>query len=142
MTSARTTAATRKPASRDPYAVRTPNGRSRLSNGTRGIVLPGVDQRSAIARRFRDVIAAVVSDLGGTTNTSETKVHLVRRFAALVVQAEAMEAQLAEGKQIDASAHAHISSTLVRLASRIGVDRVPKLVGQTLAEIQREYEQS
>jgi hypothetical protein len=123
---------------RNPYAVRTPNGRSKLTNGTRGIVLPGkVDQRSAIARRYRDVIAAIASDLGGAANTTETKLHLVRRFAALVVQAEAMEARLAEGKPIDVSAHAHISSTLVRLAARIGLKRAARDITPTLAEILR-----
>jgi len=36
--------------------VRTPTARAKLTNGTRGMVLPGIDQRSAIARRYRDVI--------------------------------------------------------------------------------------
>jgi hypothetical protein len=90
------------------------------------MVLPGIDQRSAIARRFRDVIAAVCSDMGGADRCSEAKLQLVRRFSALVVQAELMEAALAEGKPFDVSAHAHISSTLVRLATRIGLKRVAK----------------
>jgi hypothetical protein len=124
---------------RNPFAVRAPNGRSKLTNGTRGIVLPGVDQRSAIARRFRDVIAAVVSDLGGAANTTEMRLHLVRRFAALVVQAEAMEARLVEGEQIDASAHAHISSTLMRLAARIGLKRVSRDVTPDPLDYAREY---
>jgi hypothetical protein len=103
------------------YAVRSPTARSRMSNGTRGLVLPGVDQRSAIARRFRDVIGAIVADLGGPTSATETKLHLVRRFAALVVQAEAMESKMADGGPIDASAYAHLSSTMLRLAARIGL---------------------
>ena len=51
MSSASTTAADRKPSSRTPYRVRTPTARSKLTNGTRGMVLPGIDQRSAIARQ-------------------------------------------------------------------------------------------
>jgi hypothetical protein len=113
---------------RSPFAVRRPSARSRMTNGTRGAVLPGIDQRSAVARRFRDVIASVCADLGGADRCTETRLQLIRRFAALAVQAEAMEATFAEGREIDISAHAHISSTLVRLAARIGLKRVPKNV--------------
>ena len=112
--------------SREPYRVRTPNARSKLTNGTRGMVLPGVDQRSAIARRFRDVMCSVISDAGGIDSLSEAKLQLIRRFSALVVQAEAMEAAFAEGQPFDFDAHARISSTLVRLATRIGLKRVAR----------------
>jgi hypothetical protein len=122
---------------RDPYTPRSPSARARMTNGMRGAVLPGIDQRSAIARRFRDVIASVCTDLGGADRGSETRLQLIRRFAALAVQAEALEATFAEGKPIDVSAHAHISSTLVRLASRIGLKRVARDITPTLAEILR-----
>ena len=45
------TIADRKPSARTPYAVRTPTARAKLTNGTRGMVLPGIDQRSAWIRR-------------------------------------------------------------------------------------------
>ena len=102
-------------ASKTPYRVRQPRARSRLSNGTCGMVLPGIDQRSAIARRYRDVMCAIIADLGGESRLSEARLQLIRRFSALVVQAETMEAALVDGKPFDSSAHAHISSTLVRL---------------------------
>ena len=110
-------------ASKTPYRVRQPRARSRLSNGTRGMVLPGIDQRSAIARRYRDVMCAIIADLGGESRLSEARLQLIRRFSALVVQAEMMEAALVDGKPFDSSAHAHISSTLVRLAARVGCPR-------------------
>ena len=58
--------------------------------------------------------------------------QLCPRFSALVVQAETMEAALVDGKPFDSSAHAHISSTLVRLAARVGLNRVPKNVTPSL----------
>jgi hypothetical protein len=58
--------------------------------------------------------------------------QLIRRFAAAAVLAEQMEARLANGEQIDIAEHATLSSTLVRLAQRIGIDRVPRDVGLTL----------
>jgi CRP-like cAMP-binding protein len=132
MPAANTTATDRKPSPRTPYAVRTPTARAKLTNGTRGMVLPGIDQRSAIARRYRDVICAIIADLGGESRLSEARLQLIRRFSALVVQAETMEAALVDGKPFDSSAHAHISSTLVRLAARVGLNRVPKNVTPSL----------
>src|SRR5947199_2383747 len=88
MPAASTTAADREPSPRTPYAVRTPTARAKLTNGTRGMVLPGIDQRSAIARRYRDVICAIIADLGGESRLSEARLQLIRRFSALVVQAE------------------------------------------------------
>ena len=129
-----THAAARRPPAKDPFRTRPANARSKLTNGTRGLVLPGVDQRSAIARRFRDVMCSVVSDAGGVERLSEARLQLIRRFCALVVQAEAMESAFADGAAFDFDAHARISSTLVRLASRIGLKRAAKDVVPSLSE--------
>jgi hypothetical protein len=106
-----------------PFAQRAPSARSKLTNGTRGAVFPGVDQRSATARRYRDVIAAVIVDLGGLARITEVKLHLIRKFAALVVQTEAMESDLAKGEQINVMRYCKMSSTLLRLSGRIGIKR-------------------
>jgi hypothetical protein len=124
-----------QPAARPAYKVRTPNARAKMTNGTRGMVLPGIDQRSAIARRFRDVMCAVVADSGGADRLSEARLQLIRRFSALVVQAESMEGAFVDGKPFDFEAHARISSTLVRLAVRIGLKRTAKDITPTLSEI-------
>jgi hypothetical protein len=102
-------------------APMSPTARSRVSNGAD--LLPGIDGRSATARRYRDILAALASDQGGAARLSEARQQLCRRFAALAVQAEAMEARLARGEPIDLQEHALIASTLVRLAARIGIDR-------------------
>ena len=39
-------------------------GKSAISNGTR-LFIDGLDGRSALARRYRDLVAEFVSDLGG-----------------------------------------------------------------------------
>jgi hypothetical protein len=89
-------------------------------------VLPNVDGRSAVARRYRDIASAILADQGGETVCSETRQELIRRFAASAVVAEAMEAKLANGGDIDVPAHCQLSSTMVRIAHRIGVDRIPR----------------
>jgi len=97
------------------------SARSRVSNG--GHILPDVDGRSAVARRYRDIAAQIIADMGGASQCAEARLQLIRRFAAAAVLAEQMEARLANGQSINITDHALLSSTLVRLAQRIGIDR-------------------
>ena len=102
-------------------AARKPEAKSRVSNGVD--VLPNVDGRGLVARRYRDIAAAIAADQGGVDHISETRLQLIRRFAAAAVLAEAAEARLANGEQINIGEHALLSSTLVRIAQRIGIVR-------------------
>ena len=102
-------------------AARKPEAKSRVSNGVD--VLPNVDGRGLVARRYRDIAAAIAADQGGVDHISETRLQLIRRFAAAAVLAEAAEARLANGEQINIGEHALLSSTLVRIAQRIGIFR-------------------
>ena len=95
--------------------------RSKVTNGAE--LLPGIDGRSPMARRYRDLLAALASDQGGLSRLSEARVQLCRRFAALSVLAESMEADLVSGKAIKIEEYALMASTLVRVATRIGIDR-------------------
>jgi hypothetical protein len=104
-----------------PYETK--RGRSRVTNGAD--LLPGIDGRSPTYRRYRDLVAAMVADLGGIA-LSEARMQLVRRFAASAVLAEAMEARLVKGEPVDIMEHSQLASTQVRLASRIGLERMPK----------------
>jgi hypothetical protein len=95
--------------------------RSRVTNGSD--ILPDVDGRSFIARRFRDISEAVAREQSG--ELSEVRLQLIRRFSAAAVLAEMMEARLARGEQIDVGEHSQLSSTMVRIAQRIGVNKIP-----------------
>ena len=112
-----------------------PRNRSRISNQRE--ILPGIDQRLAIARRYRDLVAQIAIDQGGADRCSETRMQLIRRFASGAVLAEELEARLARGEPVGIAEHALLSSTLVRLAQRIGLERrarnVTPSVGQYLA---------
>jgi len=92
------------------------SARSRVSNGAD--ILPDVDGRSAVARRYRDITAQIIADMGGASQCAEARLQLIRRFAAAAVLAEQMEARLANGHSINITDHALLSSTLVRLAQR------------------------
>ena len=98
--------------------------RSRQTNHR--ALLPGLDGRSAGARRFRDLVGQISTDLGGIDTLAESKLQLCKRFAAACVLSEEMESRLARGIEIDISEHAQLCSTLVRIANHIGIDRVPR----------------
>lgn len=121
-----------KPSDNGRQTVRKPTARDRVSNGRD--ILPDVDGRSVIARRYRDIANAILVDQGGADHCSESRKQLIRRFAAAAVMAEQMEAKLARGEAIDIQEHATLSSTLVRLASRIGINRIPKDVTPDLLD--------
>jgi hypothetical protein len=111
--------------------------RSRLTNGKD--LLPNVDGRSLIARRYRDICTAIASDQGGLDQLSEARVQLIRRFAACCVLAEEMESRLVRGEQIDITVYVQLTTTMVRIALRIGLDRVPRDISSpSLADILRE----
>jgi hypothetical protein len=106
--------------------------KSRITNGRD--LLAGIDQRTATFRRYRDLIEAIVADQGGDDQCSESRKQLIRRFAACSVLAEQAEAKLAAGQEIDVATHALLVSSLVRLSSRIGIDRRQRNVTPTLSE--------
>jgi hypothetical protein len=113
----------RKRVGSKPVAGRKAYGRSRVSNGRD--LLPDIDGRSIIARRYRDITSAIMVDQGGADQCSESRKQLIRRFAAAAVLAEQLESRLVSGETIDITEHATLSSTLVRLAQRIGINRMP-----------------
>jgi hypothetical protein len=92
-----------------------PVARSKLSNG--GALLPGVDGRSAQARRYRDILRGLLVGAGPHDAATE---QLARRFAALSIQAEQLEADMVAGRPVDGARLALIASTLVRLRARLG----------------------
>ena len=124
--------AAHKPSDNDRPTLRKPTARSRVTNGRD--VLPAVDGRSLVARRYRDISNAILIDQGGADRCSESRLQLIRRFAAAAVLAEQLESRLANGETVDIGEHATLSSTLVRLAAKIGIDRVPRELTPTLAE--------
>ena len=102
-----------------------PCQRSRVTNG-KATFLDGVDGRSATARRFRDVLGEILSDLGGADVLSEGEKQLARRCAALSVEAELMEGKLVGDGEFDLERYVSLTNGLGRALSRIGLKRVPR----------------
>jgi hypothetical protein len=125
-------AATKSPPVRPKVARLSAAQKSRLSNGKE--VLPDIDGRSAMARRYRDIAAQIVTDQGGFDQCSESRQQLIRRFSAACVLAEQMEAKLVEGHEVSITDHAQLCSTLVRISARIGINRRLRNVTPHLAD--------
>jgi len=88
-------------------------------------MVPGTDD-ILVSGRYRDILARVIDDQGGTDHLSESRLQLSRRFAASAAIAEQMEARLARGEEINVTQHAVLCNTLVRIAQIIGVDRTAR----------------
>jgi hypothetical protein len=95
-------------------------------------LLPGLDGRSATARRFRDLVNAFVADMGGLDRCSQIKLGLVRRLAATTVQAEMLEARMVNGEAIDIATLCTLASTTVRISQRLGLERQARNVTPSL----------
>jgi hypothetical protein len=93
-------------------------------------LLPGIDRRSLPFKRYKALVAQLAVDQGGEEELSTARAQLIRRFAATSVLAELLEHRLATGEVIDVSEYSNLVSTQVRVAQRIGLDRVAKNVGE------------
>ena len=101
------------------------HGRSRITNGSD--LLPSVDGRSIWSRRFRDLIGAFGSDLGGERgNLSEGQKALVRRAAALAVELERQEVKFANAGGAltwEIEAYGRATNTLRRVLESLDIHR-------------------
>jgi hypothetical protein len=110
-----------------PLVRRKSHGRSAVSNGKQlhSNAVP-VDGRSHHARRFRDLVDAYTTEIGGTLTESES--GLVRQAAALALRCEQLQAAIVRGEAVDDDLLVRISGTARRLLSAIsskGADRKP-----------------
>ena len=71
------------PAPSQPLTAAKPTARSRITNHKD--LLPDIDGRSIVARRYRDILSAIISDQGGLDQMSEARLQLIRRFSACAV---------------------------------------------------------
>lgn len=109
-------------------ATRPSNIRSRVGNGSALFVDETIDGRSKEARRFRDVLAEIISDLGGADHLSEGQRQIARRCAMMSVECERMEGEAVAGKAIDLEAFGKLADRIGRAFQRLGLKRVAKPV--------------
>jgi hypothetical protein len=120
------------PAVRTAISARPPSARSAISSAS--ALLPGVDQRSALARRYREICEALTADIGG--DLTEAERLTVRSAAALAIRAEVLQAAIVRGEDVspdDAVRLANASARLLAVLKR-GRQHRPAPAPPTLAE--------
>src|SRR5262245_59180005 len=120
------------PPGRRPSAIASPCQRSRVTNGKTLFV--EADNRGPWARRFRDVLTEIVSDLGGPDLLSEGQRQLARRIATISIACERMEGEAAAGEPINLELYGRLTDRLGRALQRLGLERRPRDVTPSLAE--------
>jgi hypothetical protein len=85
------------------------------------LFLRGVDGRSVVARRYRDVAIALADDLGGQDRLSEPSKILVRQAAALTVQVETLQTKIVSGEDVNLEQLTRLSNVLGRTLQRLGL---------------------
>ena len=108
-----------------------PATRSAVANGSR-LFVEGLDGRSALARRYRDLVAEFTRDLGG--DPSEAQRQLIRRASSLAVWCEAVEVRLANGEDVDIGPYTTAANSLRRILADIGLERRARDVTPTLEQ--------
>jgi hypothetical protein len=113
-------------------------GRAALSRQKRADIITRahLDGRTRARRQFDAIASEIAADLGGEDQLSTIQKHLVEAFAGVAVNVHDLNARLMLGQQIDVAEHAHAISTMVRVATRIGVRRIARDV-TTLSEVLR-----
>jgi hypothetical protein len=87
--------------------------RSRVTNGSK--LLAGVDGRTRSARRYRDVLDALLAELDRAP--TESDLILAHRASALTAWCEEREAAMSRGEPIDMPAFVTSANSLRRLLS-------------------------
>jgi hypothetical protein len=100
-------------------------GRRRLVNRT------SLDGRTAVAKVYDQLVAQIHADLGGRDRLSAIELSLVEAFAGASVTLDHINTRLlsgAEVTQVLVGMAAVASSTMVRVANKLGIERRAKIV--------------
>jgi hypothetical protein len=93
-----------------------------------------LDGRTNAARLLDRLVAAIEVDLGGADQLSTIERTLVEAYAGAAVTLQHLNTQLALGQEINLAQHAQAVTAMVRVASRLGLQRRQKDLTPTLAE--------
>jgi hypothetical protein len=110
----------------------------RTRRGPRSLPL---EQATGAARFFDKMVREIETDLGGRRQLSRIQGELIRAFAGAATTLQYLNVQVALGEtgEIDLNGYATIASTMLRIGTRLGLQRTPRDVTQSVDDIQREY---
>jgi hypothetical protein len=110
------------------------NCRSKVSNGSR-LFLEQIDGRSAMARRFKDLVHDFTGDLGGRDMLSEGQRQLIRRTSLVGAICEKLEQDaVLEKSSFSIDDYVVLVNCQRRLCETLGLRRVARDSGATLEQ--------
>jgi hypothetical protein len=102
-------------------------------------------EKASGSGRFMDrMVREIEVDLGGRRHLTRIEGELIRAFAgaATLLQYQNVQVAIGEASEIDLTGYATIASTMLRIGSRLGMQRRTHDVTPTLEEIAAEIEAS
>lgn len=99
-----------------------------------------LDGRTRARKQFDAIANGIAADLGGVDQLSTVQRHLLEAFAGAAVHVHDLNARLLKGEKVDVITHSQAISSMVRVASRIGLDRRAKDVTPSLNDIINDIE--
>ncbi len=113
--------------------------RSAITNGS----LPnGIDGRTALGRRYRDLIAEFSREIAGDDPLSHAELILVRQASAIVTRLEALQGDIVNGAVIVDDEFVRLSNASVRILDKLERQRQAKQSKQPKAITRRAGPQS
>lgn len=112
--------------------------RTAIANG-KAVLPPEGDGNSWWGRRFAELVALHLDDMGGGDLCSEAQVSLAKRAAALSVALEAREADWSAGRDVDLAEYGTAVGQLARTLNAIGIKRVKRDRAPTIAELKARH---
>lgn len=106
--------------------------RSAFSNDP--LRIRGVDGRSEVARRFRDIVLSLADGLGGLDALSEPQRIVIRQAGMLSVQIEQLQAKVVAGDAVDMEQSIRLSNVLTRVLATLGLKKPEPPRGPSLAD--------
>src|SRR5262249_11715347 len=94
-----------------------------------------IDGRTNAAKVFDRLVSNIETDLGWRDRLSAIELALVEAFAGAAVTLENLNTRLLLGEEIDLGQHAQAVSAMVRVASRLGLQRRARDVDVRLHKI-------
>ena len=98
------------------------------------LTLADLDRRTAAAKRARDLINSVTTDLGGDENLATGEKQIIQRASLLGVMAEDVETRWLLGEAVDPVILATLANAQRRLLEALGLRRRPKNMTPSVAE--------
>ncbi len=107
--------------------------RTKVANGKQ-LLAPEGDPHSWWARRFGEILALRLDDLGGGDILSEAQVSLSKRASAMEVELERFEAALSTGAEVNMNDYATVVNSLSRVLEKLGLKREKRNTHNPLAD--------